>query len=214
MALLKLTDAERERRRVRADQLARAKASRLPPPSLTPVVDPGAPPVHTVWRVGDLPQPRTGMVGVPLAEGVSSVFLGAFLYIPVALFSQYAPWNYVVAALAVVLLSYALWSRRVVVGPSFVAVRKFGPYRVAPVESIVSGGMRPSQRGGVLVLQTGDGRTMRLRRVEYLSPAVNAELKRILLASGRPYDATVMRMLELPWREDFGHHRYLLDAVQ
>ena len=154
------------------------------------------------------------MVGVPLAEGVTSVFLGAFLYVPVALFSQYAPWNYVVAALAVVLLSYALWSRRVVVGPAFVAVRKFGPYRVAPVESILSGGMRPSARGGVLVLQTGDGRTMRLRRVEYLSPAVNAELKRILLASERPYDATVMRMLELPWREDFGHHRYLLDAVQ
>ena len=212
MALFQLTDAERERRRVRADQLARAKASRLPAP--VAAVDPDAPPVHTVWRVSDLPRPRTGMVGVPLAEGVTSVFLGAFLYIPVALFSQYAPWNYVVATLAVVVLSYALWSRRVVVGPSFVAVRKFGPYRVAPVESIVSGGMRPSQRGGVLVLQTGDGRSMRLRRVEYLSPAVNAELKRILLASERPYDATVMRMLELPWREEFGHHRYLLDAVQ
>ena len=55
---------------------------------------------------------------------------------------------------------------------------------------------------------------MRLRRVEFLSPTVNAELRRILLASGRPYDSRVMQMLDLPWREDFGHHRYLLDAVQ
>ena len=211
MALLTLTETERERRRKRAEQLAAARASRLPAP---PPTDPDAPPVHTVWRSRDLPQPRTGMVGVPLAEGITSVFLGAFLYVPVALFTSYAPWNYVVAVLAVVLLSYALWSRRVVVGPDFVAVRKFGPYRVAPAASIVAGGMRPSSRGGVLVLRTGDGRTMRLRRVEFLSPAVNAELRRILLASGKPYDERLMLMLELPWREDFGHHRYLLDAVQ
>ena len=211
MTMLKLPDTERERRRKRAEQLAAAKASRVKPPVPT---DPDAPPVYTVWRGSQLPTPRTGMVGVPFAEGVTSVFLGAIGYIPVALFTQYAPWNYVVAALAVVLLSYALWSRRVVVGPEFVAVRKFGPYRVAPAASIIAGGMRPSSRGGVLVLRTGDGRTMRLRRVEFTNPAVNEELRRILLASGRPYDERVMRMLQLAWREDFGHHRYLLDAVQ
>ena len=209
MALL--TETERERRRVRAEQLAAAKASRLPAPA---PVKPEAAASQTVWRGRDLPQPRTGMVGVPLVEGVSSVFLGSLLYIPVALFTGYAAWNYAVAALAVVTLSYALWSRRVVVGPEFVAVRKFGPYRLAPAEAIVAGGMRPSSRGGVLVLRTGDGRTMRLRRVEYLSPAVNAELRRILLAGDTPYDDRVMTMLDLPWREDFGHHRYLLDAVQ
>ena len=209
MALL--TDTERERRRVRAEQLAAARASRLPPSA---PLDPDAPASETVWRGRDLPQPRTGMVGVPLVEGVTSVFLGAVLYVPVALFSQYAPWNYVVAAVAVAVLSYALWSRRVVVGPDFVAVRKFGPYRLALSAGIVAGGMRPSSRGGVLVLRTGDGRTMRLRRVEYLSPAVNAELRRILIAGDTPYDERVMAMLDLPWREDFGHHRYLLDAVQ
>ena len=209
MALL--TETERERRRLRAEERASARASRMGPP---PPVDPAAPPVLTVWRGADLPQPRTGAVGVPLVEGVTSVFLGALLYVPVALFTSYAPWNYVVAALLVAALSYALWSRQVVVGPEFVAVRKFGPYRVAPAASIVAGAMRPSQHGGVLVLNTGDGRTMRLRRVEYTSPAVNAELRRILLASDRPYDERVMAMLDLPWREDFGHHRYLLDAVQ
>ena len=210
MALIKLTEAEVTRRRARADQLAAAKASRARP---APLLDPDAAPVTTVWRGRDLPQPRTGEVGVPLAEGVTSVFLGAFAYVPIALYTSYAPWNYLVAALAVALLSYALWSRRVVVGPEFVAVRKFGPYRVAPVASIVAGAIRPSTRGGVLVLRTGDGRSMRLRRVEFLSPQVNAELRRILL-SGPPYDARVMEMLDLPWREDFGHHRYLLDAVQ
>ncbi len=209
MALL--TETERERRRLRAEERASARASRMGPP---PPVDPYAPPVLAVWRGADLPQPRTGAVGVPLVEGVTSVFLGALLYVPVALFTSYAPWNYLMAALLVAVLSYALWSRQVVVGPEFVAVRKFGPYRVAPAASIVAGAMRPSQRGGVLVLNTGDGRTMRLRRVEYTSPAVNAELRRILLASDRPYDERVMTMLDLPWREDFGHHRYLLDAVQ
>ena len=179
-----------------------------------PPLKPDAPPVTTVWRGSELPEPRTGAVGVPLAEGVSSVLLGSVLYIPVALFTSYSPWNYLVAALLVISLSYALWSRQVVVGPEFVAVRKFGPYRVARAESLVAGGMRPSSRGGVLVLQTGDGRDMRLRRVEYLSPAVNAELRRMLLSSKTPYDDRVMAMLDLPWREEFGHHRYLLDAVQ
>ncbi|MBC7374423.1 MAG: hypothetical protein H7323_10585 [Frankiales bacterium] len=209
MALL--TDTERERRRLRAQERASARASRMGSP---PPVDLDAPPVLAVWRGSDLPQPRTGAVGVPLVEGVTSVFLGAVLYVPVALFTSYAPWNYVVAGLLVAVLSYALWSRQVVVGPEFVAVRKFGPFRVAPAASIVAGGMRPSQRGGVMVLTTGDGRTMRLRRVEYTSPAVNAELRRILLVSDRPYDERIMAMLDLPWREDFGHHRYLLDAVQ
>ena len=211
MALLSLSEAERDRRKRRAEQLSVARASRLPPAAR---VDPASPPVLTVWRSADLPHPRTGMAGVPLAEGVSSVLLGSLLYIPVALFTSYAPWNYVIAALLVVGLSYALWSRRVVVGPGFVAVRKFGPYRVALAEALTAGAVAPSTRGGVLVLRTGDGRTMRLRRVEYTSPAVNAELRRILLSSGTPYDSRVMTLLDLPWNEEFGHHRYLLDAVQ
>ena len=206
-----LTETERERRRLRAQERARARASRMGPP---PPVAPDAPPVTTVWRGRDLPQPRTGAVGVPFVEGVTSVFLGSLLYVPVALFTSYAGWNYPVAVLLVVVLSYVLWSRQVVVGPSFVAIRKFGPYRVAQAASILAGGMRPSSRGGVLVLNTGDGRTMRLRRVEYTSPAVNGELRRILINGDTPYDDRVMAMLDLPWREDFGHHRYLLDAVQ
>ena len=55
---------------------------------------------------------------------------------------------------------------------------------------------------------------MRLRRVEYSKPDVNTALRELLLASGRKYDEGVMMQLELPWRAEFGHHRYLLDAVQ
>ena len=114
----------------------------------------------------------------------------------------------------VLALSYALCSRRVVVGERFVAVRKFGPYRLATVESITSGALQPGQRGGVFKLRTGDGRTMRLRRVEFSEPGVNAALRDLVLQSGRTYDSGVMLQLELPLRGDFGHHRYLLDAVQ
>lgn len=173
-----------------------------------------AEPTVAVWRSRDLPATRTAAMGVPLSEGVSSVFIGAVAYVPVALVTSYAPWNYAVAAVLVVTLSYGLCSRRVVVGPDFVAVRKFGPYRLARAASICSGALAPSQRGGVLTVRTGDGRTMRLRRVEFTNPQVNAALRALLLTSGRKYDAGLMRQLDLPWREDFGHHRYLLDAVQ
>ncbi|GAC1609260.1 MAG: hypothetical protein NVS3B26_09640 [Mycobacteriales bacterium] len=149
-----------------------------------------------------------------MSEGITSVFLGALLYVPIALVSHYSAWNYLVATVLVAALSYALCSRRVVVGPDFVAVRKFGPYRLAGVDSITSGGLTHSQRGGVMKLETGDGRTMRLRRVEFSHPDVNTALRTFLLRTGRRYDERVMLLLELPWREDFGHHRYLLDAVQ
>ncbi len=78
------------------------------------------------------------------------MFAGAVAYVPVALVAGYASWNYWVAILLVIALSYGLCSRRVVVGLDFVAIRKFGPYRLAPADSIISGALQPSQRGGVL----------------------------------------------------------------
>ncbi len=207
MALL--TQTERDRRaRERAVREA-ARLSRLEDPEV-----PGAPGSMTTWRASGLPAQRSASAGVPFSEGVASVFIGSLLYVPVALATGYAAWNYAVAAVLVLALSYALWSRRVVVGPGFVAVRKFGPYRVATAESVTSGALSESQRGGVLKLRTGDGRTMRLRRVEFSKPEVNRALRAFLLRSGRRYDEGVMQRLDLPWREDFGHHRYLLDAVQ
>lgn len=206
-----LTQAERERREREKAVRAAARASRTSGQD-GPAVD--AAPSSTVWSAGALPYPRTAQAGVPFSEGLSSVLVGAVAYIPVALFTDYAWWNYLVAGVLTVALSYALISRRVVVGPGFIAVRKFGPFRIATADAITSGALTPSQRGGVLKLRTGDGRVMRLRRVEYSQPAVNAALREFVIGTGRRYDEGVMLLLDLPWREDFGHHRYLLDAVQ
>ncbi len=208
MALL--TQNERERRaRERAVREA-ARSSRAVPTEDTGEAERSM----TVWRTAALPWPRSASAGVPLSEGVASVFIGAVAYVPVALLTGYSVWNYPLALLLVLATSYALLSRRVVVGPGFVAVRKFGPYRVAFAESVAAGALTDSQRGGVLKLRTGDGRTMRLRRVEFSKPDVNTALRDFVLRSGRRYDENVMQRLALPWREDFGHHRYLLDAVQ
>ncbi len=204
------TEAQRRRREAARALRERAAASRAVAPD-EPVEAAGT---RTVWRSRELPSRQTAQAGVPLSEGITSVFLGAVLYIPIALVTGYASWNYPVALVLVVALSYALCSRRVVAGPGFVAVRKFGPYRVAQADAIRSGAIKQTQRGGVLTVRTGDGRTMRLRRVEYSKPDVNIALRELLLSSGRKYDEGVMLQLELPWRAEFGHHRYLLDAVQ
>lgn len=206
-----ITEAERERRGQERALREAAKASRAKTPD---EVSPDAPRPETVWRQSALPARPVAEAGVPLSEGITSVLIGAVAYIPVALVTDYALWNYLVAAVLVIALSYALWSRRVLVGPGYVAIRKLGPYRVASAEAVTSGSLRGSQRGGVLMLRTSDGRTMRMRRVEYSQPDVNAALRDLVLQTGRRYDEGVMRLLELPFREEFGHHRYLLDAVQ
>ena len=200
-----------DRRDRRRAQIAAAKASRAVPATET---DPTRTAVRTVWSRHELPAPPTAETGVPFSEGVSSVFAGSLLYLPVALVTGFSAVNYPIAAGLVIVLSYALISRRVVTGPGYVAVRKFGPYRVASEGSLMRGALIPSHRGGVLTLQTGDGRMMRLRRCEFTEPSVNSELRRVLLSSGQPYDGGVMQLLDLPWRADFGHQRYLLDAVQ
>lgn len=200
-----------DRRERRRHRIASAKASREVP---GPLLDPQAPPVVTVWRTRSLPAPITGRQGVPFIEGVTSVFAGSLLYIPVALVTKYSAWNYLVATVLVLLLSYALCSRQVVIGTEFLAVRKLGPYRLASAASIVQGALLPSQRGGVLKIHTGDGRTMRLRRIEFTQPEMNAQLRKLLLGIDKPYDAGVMQLLDLPWRAEFGHQRYLLDAIQ
>jgi len=159
------TEAQRRRREAARALRERAAASRAVPQE-EPVQAAGT---STVWRSSELPTPQTAQAGVPLSEGITSVFLGAVLYIPVALVTGYASWNYLVALVLVVALSYALCSLRVVAGPGFVAVRKFGPYRVAQADAVRSGAIKQTQRGGVLTVRTGDGRTMRLRRVEHSS---------------------------------------------
>lgn len=73
-----------------------------------------------------------------MARAPASVFVGAVAYVPVALVAGYASWNSWVAILLVIALSYGLCSRRVIVGLDFLAIIKFGPYRLAPADSIIS----------------------------------------------------------------------------
>ena len=82
-----LTEAERARRERGRAVRAAAKASRTKPR------EDAAAPSATVWRAADLPSRAVASAGVPFSEGVASVFLGAILYVPVALFTSYAPWN-------------------------------------------------------------------------------------------------------------------------
>ena len=200
-----------ERRR---EQLAReqAGATAVLPEAPPDALADGTFPTYTVWRRRDLPDGLGRGAGVPLSEGIASVMIGSVAYVPVALFTGYAPWNYVVAAVLVVALSYALWSRRVLCGRGCLAVRKFGPYRLALNAGLGPTQLAPSSGGGVLVVRTADGHRMRLRRCEFTHPEVNGPLRELVLGSGHRYGEGVRQLLDLPVREDFGHHRYLKDA--
>ena len=198
---------QQRKEQVRALRDAGIASRSKPPPDLSGVAK-----TRAVWRTRALPRSATASVGVPFSEGLSSVLIGSFAFVPVALFAGYAAWTWVLAVVLTVVLSYALISRRVVAGPDFVAIRKFGPYRLALADSIAAGAMSPSGRGGVLTLQTGDGRRMRLRRVEFTDPGVNQALRSLMLATDREYDSRLQVQLDLPSRAEFGHHRYLLDA--
>jgi len=202
MALL--TDNERARRQLERDRRAAADAARRRLNREPADADAS----QTVWSAGQLPLPRSASVGVPFSEGVSSVFIGAIAYLPLGLVTGYYPWNYPVAAVLVLVLSYAIWSRRVVVGPGFVAVRKFGPYRLASARSVTSGALVDSQRGGVLKLRTGDGRTMRLRRIPaggerraaFLRPVHRTPVRPERDAAARPTVARRLRPSPVPAR--------------
>jgi hypothetical protein len=85
-------------------------AFRLPAPAKP--VDPDVPAVRAIWRDRDLARPRAGPASHgrfrgPLMDALRAVSRSTADGLGF-LFSQYTPWNYVVAALAVVLLSYAL----------------------------------------------------------------------------------------------------------
>ena len=73
------TEAQRRRREAARVLRERAAASRAVPQE-EPVLAAGT---STVWRSSELPTAQTAQAGVPLSEGITSVFLGAVLYIPV-----------------------------------------------------------------------------------------------------------------------------------
>ena len=166
------------------------------------------------WRRSRLPQPELAAAGVPFAEGAVSCALVGLLFVPVLLFAGFAPAAWVAAAVAVLAAGYVVSIRRVVVGPSYVAVRQLGRFHVATVTHVRHLELKPSSRGGVLCVHTDDGRCMRLRQAETRDPRLAAALRALSLRSDGTRDAQVERLLHLPRDERRLRHRYLADAVQ
>lgn len=166
------------------------------------------------WTRAGLPGHPRAVAGVPWSESLTSVFIVAVLFVPLFVFSQGAAWAFLTAGVAVVVASYLLWARRVLVGDRFVAVRQVGRYHVATVDHVQHLELRPSQRGGVLCLHTDDGRCMRLRRVEVARPEINAALTAMAGLHEGTRDPLVEHLLDLPHEETRIRHRYLADALQ
>ena len=166
-----------------------------------------------VWRRSSLPDaPRTS-AGVPLSEAAASLFVVALLFVPVAVWTQFAPAVGVAAVAAVAVTAYLLWARRVVVGDSYVAVRQLLRYHVATVDHVRHLELRPSAHGGVLCLHTDDGRCRRLRRAEVARPEVNAALRELAGCCDGTRDPRVEHLLDLPNEPTRIRHRYLADAL-
>lgn len=169
-----------------------------------------APPAHAVtWTRGGLPGAVVASAGVPVSEAVVSVTAVVLPFVPLWLWTERAPWGFALAAVAAAALSYVLWARRVAVGEDFLAVRQLGRWHVSRADAFSEVRLAPTQHGGTLKVHTDDGRQMRLRRVEYTDPAVNAALHDLCERGQTRCDDAVRELLALarPARP-----RFLADA--
>jgi hypothetical protein len=152
--------------------------------------------------------------GTPPGEAVIDCTMVALLFVPIFLFTGFSPVTWVVAGLAVAATAYVVWARRVVVGESYVAVRRLGRYHVATVDHVRHLELKPTQRGGVLCLHTDDGRCMRLRRIELSRPDVFRALTELCERhDGCTHDPLVAQLLGLPQEGDRVRHDYLPGAA-
>lgn len=148
------------------------------------------------WRRAGLPGPATATAGARPAEVVCAAVIVALLFVPVVVWTQAAPWAFVSLAVALGVVAYLAWARRVAVGEEFVAVRRLGRYHVASADHVRHLELRAMQ-GGALCLHTDDGRSMRLRRVELERPGVAAGLRSLAGCSDSTRDRRVCALLEL-----------------
>ena len=166
------------------------------------------------WLRSGLPGRPRAVMGVPVSESLSSLLIVALGLVPVFGWTQASASAFLTLAVALAVMTYVLWARRVVVGEDFIAVRQAGRYHVATVDHVRHLELRPSQHGGVLCLHTDDGRCMRLRRVEVADPTVNAALRELAARHVGTFDSRSEALLGLPHEEARLRHRYLADAVQ
>lgn len=173
-----------------------------------------APTTGHTWLRSGLPGYPRASTGVPLSESLSSLVIVGLGFVPVVVWTQASPGAFLTLGIALAVMAYVLWARRVVVGEHYVAVRQLGRYHVATVDHVQHLELKPSQHGGVLCLHTDDGRCMRLRRVEVADPAVNAALRSLAARHGGTFDSRAEELLGLPHEESRLRHRYLADALQ
>ncbi len=166
------------------------------------------------WLRGRLPGHPLAVAGVPVAEALWSLVVVGLLFVPVVVATRAGAGALLGLGVALAVMTYLLWARRVVVGESWVAVRQVGRYHVATVDHVQHLELRPSGHGGVLCLHTDDGRCMRLRRVEVAKPAVNAALRRLAALHDGTRDARVEELLGLSHDDSRLRHRFLADALQ
>lgn len=165
------------------------------------------------WRRASLPHPQLATVGLPWSEALVSVLVVPLLFVPVVLASNWAWWSFTAAAVLTAIVAYLMWARRVVVGDFYVAVRQLGRYHVATADHLRGLRLRPSQRGGVLVVHTDDGRQMRLRRVEVAHPRVNDALRALATSGECARDEDIGYLLAV--RDDLrARHRFLADLYE
>lgn len=157
-------------------------------------------PPHTwapVWRRSRLPSPPVASTGLTRSEIVVFVLLVPLVFAPVFLATGTNPIPIAICAVLTAAMVYLVWARRVLVGEDYLAIRQLGRYHVATIGHVRGWRVRPSQRGGVVVVQTDDERQMRVRHTEVTNPDVNAALQALLTRSDTPPTAAIRGLLNL-----------------
>jgi hypothetical protein len=173
-------------------------------------------PPHTwapVWRRSKLPSAPRAVTGLTRSEIVVFILLVPLVFAPVFLWTRTNPIPIALCAVLTAGMAYLVWARRVVVGDDYLAMRQLGRYHVATIGHVTHWRVRPSQRGGVVVVLTDDEREMRVRHAEVTNPDVNAALHALLARSDSPPMAAIQHLLNV---EDSLHtrHRFIADMYQ
>lgn len=132
------------------------------------------------WHHEQLPHPHLASAGMPRSEGLLSLLVVAVALVPLLVLTRWSWGAFVAAGIVLAALGFVLWSRRVIVGGSYIAVRQLGRYHVATLEPGSAPRLHPSRRGGVLVVDTDDGHHLRMRAAEAAEPEMNQVLHHIV----------------------------------
>lgn len=166
----------------------------------------------STWRRAGLPGAPAAVAGARPVEVLMGALIVGLLFIPVVVWTQAAPGAFVALGLALAVVAYLSWARRIVVGADYVAVRQLGRYHVAHVDHLRHLELRAMQ-GGLLCLHTDDGRSMRLRRIELERPEVQDALRSLAGCGTSTRDRRVCALLGLADEDDRVLDRYLPTAA-